>query len=100
MPIYSFVNKRTGAIGEFPYSMKDAPPLDSEVQHDGETWVRVVSPVNAAGNGFQGDWGYPARCPQLNPNIPEGGRDKFGMVVVRSPQERRTICSKYGYEWD
>lgn len=98
--IYHFENKRTGEVGEFEYRMKDAPPLDSEVYRDGETWVRIVSPVQAAGNGFLGDWKFPARCPQLNPNMPEGARDKYGCVVVRNAQERRKICSKYGYGWD
>lgn len=100
MPVYHFENKRTGDIGEFFYPMSECPPLDSEVERDGETWVRIVSPLQINGRGFQGDWQFPARCPQLNPNIAEGGRDEHGCVVVRSARERRDICAKYGYGWD
>lgn len=101
MPQYSFTSKSTGETREFFYRMADAPPLDSEVERDGDTWVRIVSPLQVNGRGFQGDWQYPARCPQLNPNeVKEGGRDKHGCVVVRSARERRNICAKYGYGWD
>lgn len=101
MPEYAFQSKTTGESREFFYRMADAPPLDSEIRRDGDTWVRVVSPIQAAGRGFQGDGRYPCRMPQLNPKtVKEGGRDKHGCVVVRSGRERRNICAKYGYGWD
>lgn len=97
---YDFQNKTTGEVRAFNFPMREAPALDSEMQADGDTWVRIVSPeAGIATDGFSGAWAEGMSCPSLPVDI-TGRKCKKGFALVENAREARNIASRLGLAWE
>lgn len=89
--IYEFVDLESGARVEVSMPMRDAPPIDSIIEHDGRRLKRVMSaPASVAVDDFT-----PFSSIQMERNHPDAPRlDKFGRARFNTRQEVREFEAK------
>lgn len=84
--IYEFIDTENGERVEVSMPMRDAPPIDSIIEHEGRSLRRIMSaPLGAAVDDFT-----PFSSIQMERNHPDAPRlDKFGRARFHSRQEVR-----------
>lgn len=100
--IYEFIHEPTGEIVEIPYSVKEAPPLDSEIIHKGRVVRRIIS-TSIAVNGHPATGQYPVFSSSLPTTLAEDGSCQLGRErpggrlkpVIESAQHKRELMAKF-----
>jgi hypothetical protein len=91
MPIYPFQSD-DGEVIERSYSMKDAPPLGTLIEHEGKSYKRVVARiVGVQDRGF-----IPFKDMTVMDHHPHAPRvDKEGRPIFKSQREVDTFIKKH-----
>lgn len=96
MAIYNF-RSADGEIIELSYSMKDAPPIGSKIQHEGKEYERVMS----TGMQFSGDfkpYKVYTKCPTIAGECGLKFDPKDKRPIIQSRAEERRVAKTMGYE--
>lgn len=97
---YEFEQLDSGERIEYPFPMSEAPKIGDVVSiplPDGTSTLarRVASDLACASDNWQ-----PYISERLPKNLKDQPTDKQGRVIVKSREQERTICSRFGYTRD
>lgn len=96
MPLYEFMDEKTGDAIEIVYGMAEAPKIGAKVRKYGRTWTRVASQTSKSKV-----WSREFKAVSLQLNHPDAPRcDEDGTPVFRSQREVDEFCAKTGMVYE
>ena len=96
MPLYEFIDEKTGDGIELVYGMADAPKIGSKVRKYGRSWTRVASQTSKAKV-----WSRAFAAKSIELNHPDAPRvNSAGEAVFQSQREVDEFCARTGMVYE
>ena len=95
--LYTFKNEATGELVDLPYSSDSVPRIGEEIQHEGQTLVRVFSGLINSEAVARVTHQYPFVSRSMPKGSVPDSCDKEGRPVIRSRAHEREVFARTGY---